>query len=106
MIDLSRVPGGTVLDHTGRRAQDSSYRANYIFGVQNAILVTLHFHLDRALHTCDKLGIDVVGGHADRRPYVAMRFWWLRELVVLIKAWFDLNFLHPTPVLGDKLPVE
>lgn len=100
------VPDGDiVLDYAGRRTYDSCYRANYIFGVQDAILVTQHFHLDRALYTCDKLGIDVVGVAADRRPYAAIRFWWLRELAAVTRAWLDLNFLHPTPVLGDRLPI-
>ena len=35
--------------------------ADHIFGVDEAILVTQWFHLDRALYTCDKLGIDGVG---------------------------------------------
>ena len=100
------VPDGDiVLDYAGRRTYDSCYRAGYIFGVQEAILVTQHFHLDRALYTCDKLGIDAVGVAADRRPYGAIRFWWVRELAAVTKAWLDLNFLHPTPVLGEKLPI-
>ena len=100
------VPDGDiVLDYAGRRTYDSCYRANYIFGVQDAILVTQHFHLDRALYTCDRLDIDAVGVAADRRPYAAIRFWWLRELAAVTRAWLDLNFLHPTPVLGEKLPL-
>jgi SanA protein len=38
-----------VLDYAGRRTYDSCYRANYIFGVRDAILVTQAYHLDRAL---------------------------------------------------------
>jgi vancomycin permeability regulator SanA len=48
--------------------------------VQDAILVTQDYHLDRALgtssaYTCDKVGIDAVGVAADRRDYYAIRFW-------------------------------
>lgn len=91
-----------VLDYAGRRTYDTCYRAGYIFQVQDAILVTQWFHLDRALYTCDKLGIDAVGVAADRRGYAAIRFWWWRELAAVTAAWFDLNLLHPTPVLGEK----
>ena len=41
--------------------------ADHIFGVDEAILVTQWFHLDRALYTCDKLGIDGVGVAAGPR---------------------------------------
>ena len=94
-----------VLDYAGRRTYDTCYRAGYIFQVQDAILVTQWFHLDRALYTCDKLGIDAVGVAADRREYSYIRFWWWRELAAVTQAWLDLNLLHPTPVLGGKLPI-
>ena len=94
-----------VLDYAGRRTYDTCYRAEYIFGIQDAILVTQWFHLDRALYTCDKLGIDAVGVAADRRAYYLARFWWVREVAAVSRAWLDLNFLHPTPVLGDKEPI-
>jgi SanA protein len=94
-----------VLDYAGRRTYDSCYRAGCIFGVSDAVLVTQWFHLDRALYTCDKLGIDAVGVAADRRDYAAIRVWWWRELAAVTQAWLDLNILHPTPVLGEKLPI-
>jgi SanA protein len=94
-----------VLDYAGRRTYDTCYRAGHIFEVQEAILVTQWFHLDRALYICDSLGIDAVGVAADRRDYLSARYWWLRELAAVSAAWLDLNFLHPTPVLGEKLPI-
>ena len=95
-----------VLDYAGRRTYDTCYRAGYIFGVKDAILVTQWFHLDRALYICDRLGIDAVGVAADRRDYRAARFWWLRELAAVTRAWFDLNVLRPTPVLGKEEPIR
>jgi len=94
-----------VLDYAGRRTYDTCYRAGYIFGVSDAILVTQAFHLDRALYTCDKLGIYAVGVAADQREYAAIRYWWWRELAAVTQAWLDLNILHPVPVLGEKLPI-
>ena len=94
-----------VLDYAGRRTYDTCYRAEYIFEVEEAILVTQWFHLDRALYTCDKLGIDAVGVAADRRDYQSARYWWMREVAAVTRAWLDLNLLHPMPVLGDKLPI-
>ena len=37
--------------------------------------------------------------------YALARFWWLREVAAVSKAWLDLNLLHPTPVLGEQLPI-
>ena len=94
-----------VLDYAGRRTYDTCYRAGYIFQVEEAILVTQWFHLDRALYICDRLGLDAVGVAADRRDYYSARYWWLREVAAVTRAWLDLNLLHPTPVLGEKLPI-
>jgi SanA protein len=103
-----------VLDYAGRRTYDTCYRAGYIFEVEEAILVTQWFHLDRALYICDRLGLDTVGVAADRRDYYSARYWWLREVAAVTRAWLDLNWPHsriwrgiydPTPVLGEKLPI-
>ncbi len=97
-----------VLDYAGRRTYDSCYRAREIFGVNHAILVTQAFHLDRALYLCDTFGIDSVGIVADRRNYTASsQTWWsIREAAATVAAWIDVNVTKPTPVLGDRLPIE
>jgi SanA protein len=93
-----------VLDYAGRRTYDSCYRARYIFGVQRAVLVTQNYHLDRALFTCESLGIDAVGLAANgRRPSF---FYWLREMPATAVAWFDVNIRHPMPVMGDAISVD
>jgi SanA protein len=95
-----------VLDYAGRRTYDSCYRAAAIFGVERAVLVTQAFHLPRALYTCDRLGLDVVGVAADRHRYIRASWFSLRELFALLRAWLDLNLLRPLPVLGDPIPVD
>jgi SanA protein len=97
-----------VLDYAGRRTYDSCYRAREIFEVKQLVIVTQRFHLYRALYLCDSLGIPAVGLVADRRAYAGpYRTWWqLRELAALVKAWLDVCFLHPQPVLGDSLPIQ
>ena len=95
-----------VLDYAGRRTYDSCYRAGAIFGLHEAVLVTQRFHLPRALFTCANLQLDVAGVVADRQRYVRGRWYALRELFALARAWVDLNLLHPLPVLGDPIPVD
>ena len=93
-----------VLDYAGRRTYDSCYRARHIFGIEQAILVTQNYHLDRALFTCNSLGIDAIGMASDRRR--TNLFFWLRELPAVAVAWLDVNVRHPLPVMGDPLPID
>lgn len=95
-----------VLDYAGRRTYDSCYRAKAIFGLEQAVLVTQAFHLPRALYTCDRLGLEVVGAVADRHQYVYGDWYQLREIVALARAWLDVNLLRPLPVLGDPISVD
>ncbi len=98
------VPAKDVVrDYAGRRTYDTCYRAGAIFGVRQAILVTQRFHLYRAMYTCDSLGLDVVGLAADQRLYGNESYYWFRDAVATLAAWFDVTILRPEPVLGDKI---
>lgn len=107
-LQLGVPDSDLVLDYAGRRTYDSCYRAREIFGVSRAILVTQAFHLDRAMYLCASFGIDSVGVMADRRNYAtSSETWWsIREAAATVAAWIDVNVLKPTPVLGEKLPIE
>jgi SanA protein len=99
-----------VLDYAGFRTYDSCYRARDIFQVNQAILVTQAFHLDRALLTCNSLGINSVGVAADvMRPtgYAnsSMRWSQMREFVSITAAIFDLVTGRKPTYLGDPLPI-
>jgi SanA protein len=93
-----------VLDYAGRRTYDSCYRAKHIFGVDEAILVTQNYHLDRALFTCNSLGIEAIGMASGRRG-IGWLFW-LRELPAVAVAWLDVHVRHPQPVMGEPLPIN
>lgn len=94
-----------VLDYAGRRTYDSCYRARHIFGVTDAILVSQAYHLDRALFTARHLGIDAIGVQADRRAYYSLWQWQVRETLATPLAWLEVFLLHPTPILGEKIPI-
>jgi len=94
-----------VLDASGWRTYDSCYRAKHIYGVDAAILVTQAYHLDRALFTADRLGIDAVGVPADKRDYYYIRNYWWRELAATAVAWWQVTISHPLPVMGEQLPI-
>jgi vancomycin permeability regulator SanA len=96
-----------VLDYAGRSTYETCYRAGAIFGLSEAVLVTQRFHLDRAVMTCNQLGVQSVGYVADRRTYGATRWWnTLREIPATLKAIIDLYVTKPLPVMGDRIVIE
>lgn len=94
-----------VLDYAGRRTYDSCYRAIHIFGLDQAILVTQAYHLDRALLTANGLGLDAVGVPADRREYVFIRRYRLREFLATPVAVWQVFISRPIPIMGEPLPI-
>ena len=103
------VPAGVIeLDAAGLRTYDTCYRAQHIFGVERAILVTQAFHLPRALFTCDSLGLAVVGVTADRRTYSAASMAWSenREFLARLQALVDVLRREPATILGEPVPLD
>lgn len=99
-----------VLDYAGFRTYDSCYRARDIFKVDQAILVTQAFHLDRALLTCNALGIESVGVAADVvRPegydLGALTISEFREYPSTAFALIDLMSGKLPTFLGEPLPI-
>ena len=108
-LSLGVPDDAIVLDYAGRRTYDSCYRARGIFRVDEAILVTQRFHLDRALLTCNALGVKAIGVAADvQRPqgYTlgSMMFSQTREFPATVVAVLDLA-RRPKPILGEPLPI-
>ena len=109
-LELGVPDAALVLDYAGFRTYDSCYRARDIFQVDQAILVTQAFHLDRALLTCNGLGIVAVGVAADvLRPTGYARSSLLRSMVREIPsttfAVVDLLSGRLPMYLGDPLPI-
>lgn len=96
-----------VLDFAGRRTYDSCYRAKEIFGVEELIVVTQAFHLPRAIFLCNSFDIEVSGVPADDDNYRlrSYTYWWSREILASVYAYWDVLIAHPTPILGDPEPI-
>ncbi len=91
-----------VLDYAGRRTYDTCARAQEIWGIESAILVTQEYHLPRALFTCEKLGIESIGVSATRQAYVYDDLYQVRELLATYKAVLDVYLLRPDFIGGEK----
>lgn len=67
------------LDRLGLSTYDSVRRAQVLYGVKRALLVTQRFHLPRALYLANGLGIEAWGVAADAEPDKPSPYAW-REL--------------------------
>ena len=106
-IQLGVPEKAITLDYAGRRTYDTCYRARFIFGLRQAILVTQDFHLPRAIYTCNALGVSAIGVSADQRLYRTRSkfFWTLREIPATLVALWEVHISHPLPILGDPEPI-
>jgi SanA protein len=106
-IQLGVPEEDIVLDYAGRRTYDTCYRARFIFGLQEAILVTQRFHLPRALYLCNHLGVESSGAQANTRTYLrrSQIFWRIREIPATSVAFWEVWVSHPLPVLGQPEPI-
>lgn len=97
-----------VLDYAGRRTYDTCYRAKYIFGVEEAILVTQPFHMPRSLFLCNWFGVEATGVEANNRYFLkrSRAYWNFRETFAVFQAAWDVLVAKPTPVLGEPEPIE
>lgn len=96
-----------VLDFAGRRTYDSCYRAGAIFGLDQIIVVTQAFHLPRAVFLCNAFDIDANGVPADDANYrlSSYTYWWVREVLASVKAYWDVFIIRPQPILGEPEPI-
>ena len=94
------------MDHAGFSTYESIYRAKEVFKVEKAIIVTQKYHLYRALHIGNKLGINVTGVGADPRKYSGQIFRELREILARNKDFIQAIFKLKPTYLGESIPVS
>ena len=107
-LELGIPDEDIVLDYAGRRTYDTCYRANAIFQVESAILVTQDFHLERAIFLCNAFGVESTGVEANNTYFRKIsRFYWnTRELFATSQAAWDVYVAKPLPVLGEVEPIR
>lgn len=102
----AQVPSEDIfMDHAGFSTYESLYRAKHIFGVKRVLIVTQKYHLYRALHIANALGIEAWGVAADYRSYYGQFRRELREVLARVKD-LGTGLFKPKPTyLGDKIPI-
>ena len=101
-IDHGVTADQVAADYAGRRTWDSCTRARDIFGIDEAIVVTNSFHVDRAVMTCNAAGVDTTGySVSDSHHALHNRAKWrVRELAASGRALADAWIVHPKPAVG------
>lgn len=80
-----------LIDLGGSRTFDTCLRAQQVFGIENALLISQRFHLPRALALCNGINLSAVGVVADLHTYRARFFWEIREIPATLKALWDIH---------------
>lgn len=94
------------MDHAGFSTYESMYRANEIFEVESAIVVTQPFHQTRSVYLAQGFGIDAVGVPCKDTRYSGSWTLEYREKLARTKDFFSMIF-HPEPTyLGEKIPIS
>jgi vancomycin permeability regulator SanA len=110
MLEYAKVQGvpakDIFLDHAGFSTYESVYRAQYIFGVKNMVIVTQRYHEYRALYIAQRFGIEVKGVSAVDKRYINQGFRDIREIMARDKDFFKC-IVKPEPTyLGDKIDIS
>jgi len=95
------------LDYAGFRTLDSIVRAEVIFDLEDYIIVTQQFHLERAIYLAHKKGQKVLGFVAkDFENTIWAKRMGRRELLARVKALLDVNIFGVEPKFyGEKVVV-
>ena len=93
------------MDHAGFSTYESIFRARDVFAADKIIIVTQEYHLYRALHVANALGVEAYGVAADYHTYAGQAYREVREILARNKD-FATSILKPAPTyLGEVIPV-
>lgn len=94
------------MDHAGFSTYESIFRARDVFAADKIIIVTQEYHLYRALHVANALGVEAYGVAADYHTYVGQAYREMREILARNKD-YATSILKPNPTyLGEVIPVS
>ncbi|MFK6999700.1 ElyC/SanA/YdcF family protein [Flavobacterium oreochromis] len=101
-VDTTKI----YIDYAGFDSYSTLYRAKSIFKINQAILISQKYHLNRAIFIGNKLGVKSVGYSADKGQYKGYNYVRFREYFSRLKAFIDVLRNRKPKFLGTKIPVE
>jgi vancomycin permeability regulator SanA len=91
------------MDHAGFSTYESIYRAKEIFGADKIVIVTQEYHLHRALHIANALGVEAYGVSASLRNYAGQIKFSAREILARNKDFITAIFKPEPTYLGEPI---
>ncbi|MBQ8697245.1 MAG: YdcF family protein, partial [Clostridia bacterium] len=73
------------MDHAGFSTYETVYRAKEIFCADKVIIVTQEYHMYRALHIANSLGVEAYGVCATEKEYAGQWYRDFREVLARVK---------------------
>ena len=107
LIALGVPDSAIVLDYAGFRTFDSMVRAKKVFGQDSFIVISQHWHNERAIFIAQHYGMDVIGYDAKdtiaRKAYVKI---FVRETLAKVKAVYDVCIGKQPKCLGKPVIIQ
>ena len=107
LITLGVPDSAIVLDYAGFRTFDSMVRAKKVFGQDSFIVISQHWHNERAIFIARHYGMEVVGYNAKdaiiRKAYVRN---FVREILAKVKAVYDVCIGKQPKYLGEPVIIQ
>jgi len=101
-VDTTKI----FLDYAGFDTYSTMYRAQHIFKIKRAILVSQEYHLNRAVYIGNKLGIKSVGYSANVGKYNNYKYVCFREYFTILKSVIDVARNRKPHFLGKEIAIE
>lgn len=93
-------------DHAGFSTYESMYRADSIFEIKRAIVVTQKYHEYRSIYIGQALGLDVVGAASDQDRYSGQGYREFREILARTKDFFKSAVKAQPTYGGEAIPIS
>lgn len=93
-------------DHAGFSTYESMYRAESIFGVKKAVVVTQKYHEYRALYIGKVLGLEVKGVASDQEQYSGQFYRDFREFLARNKDFLKAAVRANPTFGGETIPIS
>ncbi len=94
------------VDYAGFDTYSTVFRAKDLFKVDEAIMVTQAYHLERAIFLGNKMGIQSVGFAADNGSYSLAKKNELREQLALVKSFVDVSRNRKPKYYGGNIDIK
>lgn len=101
-VDTTKI----YVDYAGFDTYSTMSRAKYIFKIDNAVLISQKYHLNRAIYIGNKIGLKSVGFSANAGEYRNYKYVCFREYFSIFKSVIDVFRNREPHFLGNEININ